>query len=66
MSYMCCIMRQCFVVGTSYGFWLGLTIPAQGWDVTNPSKVKRHVDPTPRNDAFTVLHDFGPRPKKCF
>jgi hypothetical protein len=29
-----CIMRQCFGVGTSYGSWLGLTIPAQGWDVT--------------------------------
>jgi hypothetical protein len=29
-----CIMRQCFCVGTSYGSWLGLTIPAYGWDVT--------------------------------
>jgi hypothetical protein len=29
-----CIMRQCFGVGT-YGSWLGLTIPALGWDVTN-------------------------------
>jgi hypothetical protein len=29
-----CIMRQCFGVGTSYGFWLGLIIPAWGWDVT--------------------------------
>jgi hypothetical protein len=27
---MCCIMRQCFGVGTSYGSWLGLTIPARG------------------------------------
>jgi hypothetical protein len=29
-----CIMRQCFGIGTSYGSWLGLTIPAWGWDVT--------------------------------
>jgi hypothetical protein len=29
-----CIMRQCFGVGTSYGSWLRLTIPAYGWDVT--------------------------------
>jgi hypothetical protein len=29
-----CIMCQCFGVGTSYESWLGLTIPAQGWDVT--------------------------------
>jgi hypothetical protein len=29
-----CIIRQCFDVGTSYGSWLGPTIPAQGWDVT--------------------------------
>jgi hypothetical protein len=29
-----CIMHQCFGVGTSYGSWLGLTIPALGWDVT--------------------------------
>jgi hypothetical protein len=27
-------MCQCFGVGTSYGSWLGLTIPAYGWDVT--------------------------------
>jgi hypothetical protein len=25
-----CIMRQCFGVGTSYGSWLGLTIPVRG------------------------------------
>jgi hypothetical protein len=25
-----CIMRQCFGVGTSYGSWLGLTIPCLG------------------------------------
>jgi hypothetical protein len=31
---MCCIMRQCFSVGTLYGSWLGLTTLAQGWDVT--------------------------------
>jgi hypothetical protein len=29
-----CIMCQCFGVGTSYGSWLGLTIPAYGWDAT--------------------------------
>jgi hypothetical protein len=29
-----CIMHQCFNVGTSYGSWLGLTIPTLGWDVT--------------------------------
>jgi hypothetical protein len=29
-----CIMRQCFGVGTSYGSWLGLTIPAWGCNVT--------------------------------
>jgi hypothetical protein len=29
-----CIMHQCFDVSTSYGCWLGLTIPAYGWDVT--------------------------------
>jgi hypothetical protein len=29
-----CIMHQCFGVGTSYGFWLGLTIHAYGWGVT--------------------------------
>jgi hypothetical protein len=29
-----CIMRQCFGVDTAYGSWLGLTIPAYGWDVT--------------------------------
>jgi hypothetical protein len=29
-----CIMHQCFDVGTLYGSWLGLTIPAQRWDVT--------------------------------
>jgi hypothetical protein len=28
-----CIMHQCFGVGTSYGSWLGLTIPTWGWDV---------------------------------
>jgi hypothetical protein len=27
-------MRQCFSVATSYESWLGLTIPAWGWDVT--------------------------------
>jgi hypothetical protein len=34
-----CIMRQCFGIGTSYGSWLGLTIPAYGWDVTLGTKV---------------------------
>jgi hypothetical protein len=34
-----CIMCQCFGVGISYGSWLGLTIPAYGWDVTLPSEV---------------------------
>jgi hypothetical protein len=31
-----CIMRQCLGVDTSSGSWLGLTIPAYGWDVTPP------------------------------
>jgi hypothetical protein len=29
-----CIMHQCCGVDTSYGSWLGLTIPAYRWDVT--------------------------------
>jgi hypothetical protein len=32
-----CIMHQCIGVGTSYGSWLGLTIPAYWWDVTEAS-----------------------------
>jgi hypothetical protein len=35
--YMCCIMRQCFGADKSYGSWLGLTIHAQGWDITEGS-----------------------------
>jgi hypothetical protein len=35
---MCCIMRQCFDVDNLYRFWLGLTILAQGWDVTMANK----------------------------
>jgi hypothetical protein len=31
---MYCIMHQCFGVDTSYGFWLGLTTLASGWNVT--------------------------------
>jgi hypothetical protein len=34
---MCCIMCQCFGVGTSYGSWLGLTTHVSGWDVTGSS-----------------------------
>jgi hypothetical protein len=41
---MCCIMRQCFGVGTSYGSWLGLTTPAKGRDVTaDPQDLQRRT-----------------------
>jgi hypothetical protein len=56
---MCCIMRQCFGVGSSYGSWLGLTTLASGWDVTIHTKDK-HKFSTPWEGPFIVVDVVAP------